>query len=194
MILGSSSSGAGAARGVREMASATAASSSAEVSGPSEANHTSSIAELADRTARATRAAMRGAFSVACGESESADMSGTLAWSALTGSARAPCRRSRGEHELEAQSPRALCFFPRNARERFRGPWRGPRARARARCPPRGGRRAPRPTRAPRAVRLARRDRPCAGPRRDRSRGRGPIGGHHRERRARAGAASRGDR
>ncbi len=55
---------------------------------------TSSSDSSRARIARATRAATRGAFSVALRESESSAVSRLIAWSALTGSASAPWSRS----------------------------------------------------------------------------------------------------
>ncbi len=76
------------------MAARTASSSSADATGPRDANHTSSIDSSRTRIARATSAATRGAFSVALRESESSAVSALIGCSALTGSASAPCSRS----------------------------------------------------------------------------------------------------
>ena len=71
MSLGSLFFGCGGGGGVRRIAAFTAFSSSAEVTGPREANQTSSIESSRARIARATSAATRGAFSVALRDSES---------------------------------------------------------------------------------------------------------------------------
>src|ERR1019366_885759 len=97
MSFGSFFLGTGGGGGVRRMAPCTAPSSSAEATGPSDANHTSSIDSSRARIARATSADTRGAFSVAARDIESSALFLLTGRSALTGS------RSE-EHTSELQS------------------------------------------------------------------------------------------
>ena len=94
MSFGSSFFAWGGGGGVLRIAALTASSRSAEVTGPFDVNHTSSIDSARERIARATSPATRGAFSRALRESDSAALCSLAGCSAFTGSARARCRRS----------------------------------------------------------------------------------------------------
>ena len=107
MIRGSCFRLVGGGGGVRRMAPRTADSSSPEATGPSEANHTSSIDSSRARIARATSAATRGAFSVVAGESASAPLSSLGACSALTGSASAAWSRSPASTSVMQRASRS---------------------------------------------------------------------------------------
>ena len=135
------------------MAARTAASSSADATGPSDANHTSSIDSSRARIARATSPATRGAFSSPCAsESASSSPDRSRGCSAFTGSASAPCSRSPASTSSSAHRVEVR-LGPRRRGERLE---RRAKARERARelrvlCVERlerlGRRRAPLPVR-----------------------------------------------